>query len=673
MTKINEQSLWVPDIYQIDRKDVVEGGESGVANVQAAQLAARTTYLRNQNDALAGMALLGEGPYTSAPLAQADINAGRIPLDAKFGVRSTVSGQWVQEYQNINGVATPTGEWLPSGKGLTKAIDSIKRKVRNVPARLAGLPLGFSAGVASPTGRVAPFMTNAARLCWIDARKKGRTQLAAAESELPARFLYKSLPVKLPDGAVCSRIFVNKKRQITEAYTQDGAHYIATAKGLRRIAGNTATPTQSINYSSNTGSVCGVTSTRLSVDPDPTICYIIISWGQSLAEGWSKQNGDVLIATDPLYPDNCWMFKSSRGAGKENPGRPATPVTELESLRESINGGWKETAASSTASHIVSEVEKHTGQRIRTLSYIAAQGGKPYMELTKGTSTWQKLVQGLIDARDICEREGWKPVLLAVDMMAGESDSDSVSFMTTERHKRQMQQFDANIQAEARRIFNQASNVPVMISQCAYTPSSRTIWDQPVRQAQFDVDGIGNLRLAGPVYPHPSGDSIHINSLGQNRRGQVVARAIVWECFGTGWRTVKPTGYVWKTDTVFRVLHDVPRAPLVLDASNNVIKTAGLGAGMGFVFDDFTDAPPEIIRVSVASNTVIEIELSKPPAGPSCRVGYAIKRNDDNTTNQDGPIEGARGAVCDSTAHLSLYENKAHPNWCPAYIMNMTR
>jgi hypothetical protein len=213
----------------------------------------------------------------------------------------------------------------------------------------------------------------------------------------------------------------------------------------------------------------------------------------------------------------------------------------------------------------------------------------------------------------------------------------------------------------------------VIISQSAFTPTSRKIWDQPVRQAQFEIDGLGNLLLAGPVYPHPSGDTIHINSLGQNRRGQTVARPIVWQCFGTGWRTIKPTGYIWKSDTVFQISHEVPRPPLVIDKTEEIIKTAGLGAGMGYIFDDYTDSPPDIISVKVVSNIFIEITLSKPPAGLSFRLGYAIKRNDDNTSNQDGPIIGARGAVCDSTAHISLYENKAHPNWCPAYIMNMTR
>lgn len=148
----------------------------------------------------------------------------------------------------------------------------------------------------------------------------------------------------------------------------------------------------------------------------------------------------------------------------------------------------------------------------------------------------EKLIQGLVDARNICIKKGWRPILLAVDVMAGESDSEyeKVPNMSTERYKRQLLQFDINIQSEAKRIFKQTSTVPIIVSQSAYTPTSRELWDQPVRQAQYISDGIGNIRLCGPIFNLPSADQIHINSLGQNRRGQMVARAIIWEYFFNG-------------------------------------------------------------------------------------------------------------------------------------------
>nr|WP_315289809.1 hypothetical protein [Serratia proteamaculans] len=491
---------------------------------------------------------------------------------------------------------------------------------------------------------------------------------------LPDNFLYKTLAFILPDGAICNKIYITEDRKITEAYSQDGGHYVATSLGLRRTD-DTSIVEGVINYASNVAITCGITTTRVSVHNDPNICYILPIWGQSLAQGWSDKRDDILVATDPLYPENCWMFKSDRGAGKENPNRPDYPIMELEPLRETINGGWQETAASSTAAHIVHEVEKITGKRIRTISYIAAEGGKAYMDLTKGTNSWRKLIQGLIDARNICLQRGWKPILLAIDVMAGESDSEyeKAPNMSIERYKRQLQQFDINIQSEALRIFKQTIPVPIIISQTRYTPITRELFDQPVRQAQYDSDGIGNIRLSGPTFCFPSADPIHINSLGQNRRGQMVAKTIIWECFSTGWRGIKCVGHIWVTESVLQLIHEVPCPPLVLDVSNDIIKTEGLGPGLGYFFDDYSSMPPEIISVTIVAGTTVEVELSRPPSGVSCRIGCGIKRNDDNMTNQDGPIQGARNVLRDSSGHISLYENTAHANWCPSYIMQVNR
>ncbi|WP_419246834.1 hypothetical protein [Serratia sp. NFX21] len=487
-------------------------------------------------------------------------------------------------------------------------------------------------------------------------------------------FLYMTLPFTLPDGAICNKIYVTEDKKITEAHTQDGGHYIATPLGLRR-SDNTSTIEGMIHYDSSVAITCGITTTRVSVNKDPDICYIIPIWGQSLAQGWSDQRNDTLIATEPLYPESCWMFKSDRGEGKENPNRPDYSVMELESLRETINGGWQETAASSTSAHLVHEIEEKTGHRVRTISYVAAEGGKAYMDLTKGTSSWRRLIQGLLDARDICVRKGWKPILLAIDVMAGESDSEyeKVPNMSVERYKRQLQQFDLNIQAEAHRIFKQTSPVSIITSQIRYTPITRDLWDQPVRQAQYESDGVGNIRLSGPLYSLPSADPIHINSLGQNRRGQMVARTIIWECFATGWRGIKCVEHIWVSEKVLQLVHEVPCPPLILDTSNETIKTEGLGPGLGYIFDDYTPTPPEIIKVTIVSDTTVEIELSSIPAGTSCRIGCGIKRNDDNTTNQDGPIQGARSVLRDSAAHVSLYENITHANWCPSYTMQVNR
>lgn len=52
MGKITEQQQWEEDIYLIEKQDKVLGGELGVINIQAKQLANRTKYLKDQVDGI---------------------------------------------------------------------------------------------------------------------------------------------------------------------------------------------------------------------------------------------------------------------------------------------------------------------------------------------------------------------------------------------------------------------------------------------------------------------------------------------------------------------------------------------------------------------------------------------------------------------------------------------
>jgi len=52
MGKITEQQQWEEDIYLIEKQDKVLGGELGVINIQAKQLANRTKYLKGQVDTI---------------------------------------------------------------------------------------------------------------------------------------------------------------------------------------------------------------------------------------------------------------------------------------------------------------------------------------------------------------------------------------------------------------------------------------------------------------------------------------------------------------------------------------------------------------------------------------------------------------------------------------------
>lgn len=73
MGKITEQQQWEEDIYLIEKQDKVLGGELGVINIQAKQLANRTKYLKDQVDIInqdrTGYAPKASPAFTGVPTA----------------------------------------------------------------------------------------------------------------------------------------------------------------------------------------------------------------------------------------------------------------------------------------------------------------------------------------------------------------------------------------------------------------------------------------------------------------------------------------------------------------------------------------------------------------------------------------------------------------------------
>lgn len=73
MGKITEQQQWEEDIYLIEKQDKVLGGELGVINIQAKQLANRTKYLKGQVDGInrdrTGYAPKASPAFTGIPTA----------------------------------------------------------------------------------------------------------------------------------------------------------------------------------------------------------------------------------------------------------------------------------------------------------------------------------------------------------------------------------------------------------------------------------------------------------------------------------------------------------------------------------------------------------------------------------------------------------------------------
>jgi hypothetical protein len=181
------------------------------------------------------------------------------------------------------------------------------------------------------------------------------------------------------------------------------------------------------------------------------------------------------------------------------------------------------------------------------------------------------------------------------------------------------------------------------------------------------------------MYQYPNSDVIHLNSLGQFHLGHQVARAFCAEMFGLGWAHVHDDGHRWISNTVFEVDMALPTdgASLVLDTSGTVISIAGIPGYFGLIFNDGSSTPPAITGHSITAtgytNRTLRLTLAAPPGGAGpCLLSYAVTRNADNTTAQDGPLIGARGCLRSSVANTAL-DGATDYDWCVPFIRSVGR
>jgi len=109
MAELREEAKWEDSIYQIQRGDEVSGGRDGVANIPTRQLANRTAALKNDVDKLNTSVMSDAKIYDSPEEAQRAVTDG-IETRRLFTVNSPITNYWVEQYENVDGVVTPTGK-----------------------------------------------------------------------------------------------------------------------------------------------------------------------------------------------------------------------------------------------------------------------------------------------------------------------------------------------------------------------------------------------------------------------------------------------------------------------------------------------------------------------------------------------------------------------------------
>ncbi len=459
----------------------------------------------------------------------------------------------------------------------------------------------------------------------------------------------------------------NQDGVIVKIDTVEGGRWVATPAGLVRTTAARSTPTR---YA-GAAFVQGIDQVARA-STDTALWYLLVTLGQSNAMGQNTASTDAIAAAIAKYPNNAWMFEGGPRRDDALPNRKIVPLVESD------NGiGQKETEASGWANHFIRDVEAATGVRPNTLSIVTALGSQPYMALSRGTATYTNFLRAIDDAVAAIRAAGGTRIVTVFSWTQGPSDASGVGFMNTSRRVREMQQAARQFRGD---VMERTGEVepPLFVIVNETSQPFADPWYGPVRDADQLLDGDDHMRLAGGMYHLPYSDMYHATCLGQNRKGQMVARACIAEMFAQGWRPVRPVRSRWESGTQFVVDFDMAIPPLVLDTSGAVVSVAGLAA-LGFLFDDSSGASPAITNIEVVPSypypgMALRFTLATMPTGPRARLGYAIQRDASQSGDypgQAGPVTGPRGLLRDSAAHVSLYDGKPQANWAPPFVIEL--
>ncbi|WP_258315188.1 sialate O-acetylesterase, partial [Klebsiella pneumoniae] len=516
---IDGQSFWVaqgPDAlsaaWQYQNK-------AGVAVLQAKQpgTAAITGTIR-------------EFPTLAA--AQADADAGNIPVGSTAYYRSPDDSALAIEVINNAGTLQPTG----------------RRMVRDDYGYQVSPDSVTLAAYDPETSRVAPFLNTSGRLIQIGPDGKYYELLTQQESELYALGREGSVPQFIGGEKVWRMTVDSTTNQIVEAYTVGGKHWIYSDGGL--VAVNNGNGGGGGDDDANQLPEYGLHLSGSTVYPyseTVPVCFIFVTAGQSNARGYCPDADQTIVAATPIYPDNAFML--SGGVR-----RTGTRSTTLVPLVEAVSGTDKETAASGLANTFIRDMAAATGVMPRTLSIVCAQSGQAYEYQKRGNQVYQYLLDSIEDCVTACRARGWLPIVLCVDWMQGESDEDW-SGLREGMYESRMRQYQRQITSDI--IARTGQNEPpiIAITQLGYVNDGHTAFTgQYARLSATKLHNHGQFRCVNTLYQYDFiSDGLHLTCAGQNRRGAAVARAIIQEWFTSGWYGMVPTGFVWNSPTQIQI------------------------------------------------------------------------------------------------------------------------
>jgi hypothetical protein len=408
---------------------------------------------------------------------------------------------------------------------------------------------------------------------------------------------------------------------------------------------------------------------------DPNILYIVGQGGQSNGAG---SGVDAPVATTPVYADYAL-------SGPNGPHSDGTRFTEFSDLIETSLDLYNETAMSGWVNSMIAAIETEMTKRPRFAAINYSVGAAPYEQLKRGAKvtgvvnqyrrSYENFLSALWDMTAIAKANGWRPVFIANDWFGNESNIIDPADIWAAKMIQNYRMMDEDI----RRITGQKENWIYFITSCRYVggiADFSAFGPTMLEGNQIAMQRHPYIKIAQPTYHLDTIDgNVHVSSVGQNKRGQELARAALAELFYAGWSPfIGRKAYRTGATEITVDFDGSMSGSLVMDTSNAVVTSTGFPTGnyYGFRFDDQSGSSPYITGHSIVSVRRIKLTLSAAPsADHAWRLSYATERNPGVTT--DGPGTGARGCLRKSTAYTLTYDMGTSYDWCNPFMLDVAK
>lgn len=605
----------------------------GMASTQAdrsTQQAARSEAAANRAETAYAVGM----PYKDVAAAQAAINAGNIPVGNYFNVRSLSLLDYVDEYQNAAGVATPTGKSYPARKAIEEVLSTVRKDgSEEIVAKILN-SFGFMVWKLLGDGTFGT-----------------KNTLITPESVLLKSLQFKKTDLGalvLKDRRGFYKIIVDNNGNIPGASSGGGNADVAA-----RNASNLA-------YSAN------VKSQYNSAIQRPVANLNHCQWfGQSL--GSDQECWPALSKVAKALLDNLMLGDSPRpntrsGAAfvpvgsatlkplkavVQDPANPNIISTDAQ-VAALAPGAANEGEGAVAAVNFFREMWlQHHGlmqdPNRRLVLSNGAVNGRTIEALSKGANPelWQRPLQAAQQVKAIADAQGLTYAVYALCWLQGEWNYTTAygGDTTKEGYKALEHKLYADfVQDHCYGIAGQQKPCAMFTYQTGASFTSDTN-DLAIGMAQWEfTKEEKNAYLVTPSYPAWDKGG-HLNSNGSRwmdmQFGKVKHRVLT---LGEGWEPLSPIGNTLKGRELLVDYH-VPCPPLQFKPVA-VGTTDTTYTQKGFRVQDASGTVP-IVSVEIATDTIIRIMLGRDVVG-SAKLFYA-----------DKTVHNGNGNVCDSDPFIA--------------------